>query len=195
MATEMSTDSLLSTLLSKDCGKGKEVSAREAVGGGGERSPSWGVREEKLVLLLCCLSVCLCVGIKRHALASRPGQPLWKISLILVWTDLLSVLWCLFSAFSQSLFRSEMGGRCCNGSGGAPLLNGKQSGYLASVATRTCDGTVTEATFPSTDENSKTIAAVMKTCCNRAVPTGGTHCSLSFRLCLFQLLWATVERE
>lgn len=27
--------------------------------------------------------------------------------------------------------------------------------------------------FPSTDENSKTIAAVMKTCCNRAMPTGG----------------------
>lgn len=29
MAREMSTDSLLSALLSKDCGKGKEVSVRE----------------------------------------------------------------------------------------------------------------------------------------------------------------------
>lgn len=33
--------------------------------------------------------------------------------------------------------------------------------------------------FPGTDENSKTIATLMKTCCNRAMPTGGTHCSLS----------------
>lgn len=67
-AREMSTDSLLSALLSKDCGKGKEVSV-----GGGERSPSRGVREEKLLLLL---SVFLCVGIKRCVLASRPEQSL-----------------------------------------------------------------------------------------------------------------------
>lgn len=44
--------------------------------------------------------------------------------------------------------------------------------------------------FPSTDENSKTITVVMKTCCNRAMPTGG---NTLFSICSSPSLWAAVS--
>lgn len=86
MAREMSTDSLLSALLSKEWRKGKEVRERKEEQEEERRALPPEVLEKRKFCFhfAVCLSVCLCLGMKSCAFASRPGQPHCKLSLILV---------------------------------------------------------------------------------------------------------------
>ncbi len=145
MAREMSTDSLLSALVSKDCGKGKESSCRS-------RRRIRRRRRREVSLLMCLRSetfafalppVCLGVRIKRCGLASRPGQPLWKTSLISVWIYLLSVLWCFSALFPRTWFQTEVGW-CCDSS--RSKLSANRT-VISSIAICTHVGTVMDAPF------------------------------------------------